>query len=139
MSDIRGEVLIVDDNKVNRLLMARSVELLGHRATVAENGRCRNRGLVNIHIVHEVVKQVHYIVEGYTGRSPDESTTYTTHAVLDTILNDRLTTPGIDTTSALSLSSSPSSEIVIIDAKTPSLTAKHILRMLPNDWTKNAS
>lgn len=39
MSDIKGEVLIVDDNKVNRLLMARSVELLGHSASVAENGQ----------------------------------------------------------------------------------------------------
>lgn len=39
MSDTSGHVLIVDDNKVNRLLMSRSVELLGHRAAVAENGR----------------------------------------------------------------------------------------------------
>lgn len=34
-----GNVLIVDDNKVNRLLMSRSVELLGHKASVAENGK----------------------------------------------------------------------------------------------------
>jgi len=39
MTDISGHLLIVDDNKVNRLLMSRSVELLGHRATLAENGR----------------------------------------------------------------------------------------------------
>ncbi len=39
MRDIRGHLLIVDDNKVNRLLMTRSVELLGHTAKVAENGR----------------------------------------------------------------------------------------------------
>ena len=39
MGELKGEVLIVDDNKVNRLLMARSVELLGHRASVAENGQ----------------------------------------------------------------------------------------------------
>lgn len=39
MSDLKGHLLIVDDNKVNRLLMSRSVELLGHRASVAENGR----------------------------------------------------------------------------------------------------
>lgn len=38
MSDVKGHLLIVDDNKVNRLLMSRSVELLGHRASVAENG-----------------------------------------------------------------------------------------------------
>jgi class 3 adenylate cyclase len=32
-------LLIVDDNRVNRLLLSRSVELLGYRASVAENGR----------------------------------------------------------------------------------------------------
>jgi adenylate cyclase len=36
-SDTR--LLIVEDNKVNRLLLCRSVELLGHRAESAENGR----------------------------------------------------------------------------------------------------
>ncbi len=39
MNDITGHLLIVDDNKVNRLLMSRSVELLGHKASVAENGK----------------------------------------------------------------------------------------------------
>ncbi|MEL6467520.1 MAG: adenylate/guanylate cyclase domain-containing protein [Pseudomonadota bacterium] len=39
MRDVPGRVLIVDDNKVNRLLMTRSVEQLGHTAVVAENGR----------------------------------------------------------------------------------------------------
>lgn len=39
MSDLKGHLLVVDDNKVNRLLMSRSVELLGHRASVAENGK----------------------------------------------------------------------------------------------------
>ncbi len=39
MLETRGHLLIVDDNKVNRLLMSRSVELLGHRASVAENGK----------------------------------------------------------------------------------------------------
>ena len=39
MNETNGHVLIVDDNKVNRLLMSRSVELLGHRASVAENGQ----------------------------------------------------------------------------------------------------
>lgn len=39
MSDLRGKLLIADDNKVNRLLMTRSVELLGHKADVAENGK----------------------------------------------------------------------------------------------------
>ncbi|MFZ1093823.1 MAG: response regulator [Xanthobacteraceae bacterium] len=29
----------MDDNKVNRLLLSRSVELLGHRIALAENGR----------------------------------------------------------------------------------------------------
>jgi class 3 adenylate cyclase len=32
-------LLIVDDNKVNRLLLSRSVEMQGHRAALAENGR----------------------------------------------------------------------------------------------------
>lgn len=39
MVDQSGNLLIVDDNKVNRLLMSRSVELLGHKASVAENGK----------------------------------------------------------------------------------------------------
>jgi class 3 adenylate cyclase len=34
-----ARLLIVDDNKVNRLLLARSIELLGHRVASAENGR----------------------------------------------------------------------------------------------------
>ena len=39
MADQPGNLLIVDDNKVNRLLMSRSVEMLGHHASVAENGK----------------------------------------------------------------------------------------------------
>ncbi len=39
MANDGGRLLIVDDNKVNRLLLSRNVELLGHRASVAENGR----------------------------------------------------------------------------------------------------
>ncbi|MEM6372601.1 MAG: response regulator [Pseudomonadota bacterium] len=39
MNDAPGHVLIVDDNKVNRLLLTRKVEMLGHRVSVAENGR----------------------------------------------------------------------------------------------------
>jgi class 3 adenylate cyclase len=39
MAENSSRVLIVDDNKVNRLLLSRSVELLGHRVALAENGR----------------------------------------------------------------------------------------------------
>ena len=39
MAERGARLLIADDNKVNRLLMSRSVELQGHRATLAENGR----------------------------------------------------------------------------------------------------
>lgn len=39
MADAGGRVLIVDDNKVNRLLLSRSVEMLGHAVVLAENGR----------------------------------------------------------------------------------------------------
>jgi adenylate cyclase len=39
MAEDRSRVLIVDDNKVNRLLLSRIVELLGHRVSLAENGR----------------------------------------------------------------------------------------------------
>ena len=39
MHDAPARLLIVDDNRVNRLLLSRSVELLGYQATVAENGR----------------------------------------------------------------------------------------------------
>jgi class 3 adenylate cyclase len=34
-----ARLLIVDDNRVNRLLLSRSVELLGYKVQVAENGR----------------------------------------------------------------------------------------------------
>jgi adenylate cyclase len=34
-----ARLLIVDDNKVSRLLIARSIEILGHRIVLAENGR----------------------------------------------------------------------------------------------------
>lgn len=47
MTDAKGHLLIVDDNKVNRLLMSRSVELLGHRASVAENGKIAMQMLQN--------------------------------------------------------------------------------------------
>jgi adenylate cyclase len=39
-SDGRGaRLLVVDDNKVNRLLLSRNLELLGHRVAAVENGR----------------------------------------------------------------------------------------------------
>jgi class 3 adenylate cyclase len=34
-----ARLLVVDDNKVNRLLLARNLELMGHRVAAAENGR----------------------------------------------------------------------------------------------------
>ncbi len=34
-----ARLLVVDDNKVNRLLLTRNLELMGHRVAVAENGR----------------------------------------------------------------------------------------------------
>ena len=39
MADPAARLLIVDDNKVNRLLLSRSVEMQGHRTALAENGR----------------------------------------------------------------------------------------------------
>ena len=41
MRDLRGaaRLLVVDDNKVNRLLLARSLEIQGHNVATAENGR----------------------------------------------------------------------------------------------------
>jgi len=39
MAEPGARILIVDDNKVNRLLLSRNVETQGHRATLAENGR----------------------------------------------------------------------------------------------------
>jgi len=35
----KGDLLVVDDNRVNRLLVARTLEQFGHRITFAENGR----------------------------------------------------------------------------------------------------
>src|SRR5262245_20687499 len=34
-----GTLLVVDDNRVNRLLLGRALEQLGHTVTFAENGR----------------------------------------------------------------------------------------------------
>src|SRR5262245_47508589 len=34
-----GDLLVVDDNRVNRLLLGRALEQLGHSVTFAENGR----------------------------------------------------------------------------------------------------
>ena len=39
MAESSARVLVVDDNKVNRLLLARNVELLGHRVASAPDGR----------------------------------------------------------------------------------------------------
>ena len=39
MAERGARLLVVDDNKVNRLLLARSLELQGHRVALAENGR----------------------------------------------------------------------------------------------------
>jgi CheY-like chemotaxis protein/class 3 adenylate cyclase len=39
MGDEGGRVLVVDDNQVNRMLLARAVEAQGHNVTTAENGR----------------------------------------------------------------------------------------------------
>ena len=38
-SEHAGRLLVVDDNKVNRLLLTRNLELQGHTVTQAENGR----------------------------------------------------------------------------------------------------
>ena len=39
MADAAARLLVVDDNKVNRLLLTRSLELQGHSVASAENGR----------------------------------------------------------------------------------------------------
>ena len=39
MADTGARLLVVDDNRVNRLLLARSLETQGHRVQLAENGR----------------------------------------------------------------------------------------------------
>jgi class 3 adenylate cyclase len=39
VADRSARLLVVDDNKVNRLLLVRNVQLLGHQAQMAENGR----------------------------------------------------------------------------------------------------
>jgi len=39
MGSTRGHILVVDDNKINRMMLARAVEAQGHQVTTAENGR----------------------------------------------------------------------------------------------------
>ena len=39
MAETGARLLVVDDNKVNRLLLARNLEMQGHRVELAENGR----------------------------------------------------------------------------------------------------
>ena len=43
----KGDLLVVDDNRVNRLLVARTLEQLGHRVAFAENGRQALEALLN--------------------------------------------------------------------------------------------
>ena len=38
MAEGAARLLFADDNKVNRLLLSRSLEQLGHRVAMAENG-----------------------------------------------------------------------------------------------------
>src|SRR5512132_1738050 len=38
-SPLAGDLLVVDDNRVNRLLLGRALEQLGHAVTFAQNGR----------------------------------------------------------------------------------------------------
>jgi adenylate cyclase len=38
-TSVAAHILVADDNKVNRLLLCRSLELMGHRVSSAENGR----------------------------------------------------------------------------------------------------
>ena len=47
MAEAAARLLIVDDNKVNRLLMARSVQMQGHTAALAEKFKLReSRGVL---------------------------------------------------------------------------------------------
>jgi adenylate cyclase len=46
----RGDVLVVDDNRVNRLLVARTLEQLGHRVAFAEHGRQALEALRTRHV-----------------------------------------------------------------------------------------
>ena len=39
MSKLTGSILVVDDNRMNRLMLARGLEQQGHRVSFAENGR----------------------------------------------------------------------------------------------------
>ena len=39
MAERRTRLLVADDNKVNRLLLSRSLQLQGHQVALAENGR----------------------------------------------------------------------------------------------------
>jgi adenylate cyclase len=39
VAELGARLLVVDDNKVNRLLLGRSLELQGHKVASAENGR----------------------------------------------------------------------------------------------------
>ena len=39
MPESAARLLVVDDNKVNRLLLSRSVEMQGYHASMAQNGR----------------------------------------------------------------------------------------------------
>jgi hypothetical protein len=88
--------------------------------------QCRNRGLVNIHIVQEVLKQVQCLPLGDRRTSTTANRQDNVRAVLNAILNERLTPPLID------LSSSGSKTAV-------DLKAKDILDVLPNAWTKTAT
>jgi adenylate cyclase len=39
MADEHGHILVVDDNRLNRVKLSRGLEQQGHRVALAENGR----------------------------------------------------------------------------------------------------
>jgi adenylate cyclase len=39
VTNVQASVLVVDDDAINRSILARGLELDGHRASIAENGR----------------------------------------------------------------------------------------------------
>lgn len=74
-TDLLGRLLIIDDNKVMRLLLARGLEQLGHTVVMAENGR---RGL-------ELLRSERFDIVLLDIEMPDLSG----YQVLEEIMNDR--------------------------------------------------
>ena len=90
MNETSGKLLIVDDNKVNRLLLSRNVELLGHKAALAENGRVAMKMLAE-HEVDLLLLDIEMpVMDGFTCLQHLKTLQQTAPILVVTAFNDEI-------------------------------------------------